>query len=245
MFLGVDWDKSGRIGFFGSSGGTSGFGFQTGTVPTRLGRLASISLYGFAVIGPRVDCWHLFAPTVLTSYRQNFAFGMLLKVRTRRRRRFDKGVELSIAGLLRKKFVSFPPKDEVVRMRSTLQPSALTARRLLECNQPCTDRKFHVALKQRKALNVVVKPTRSYQSRRRSLHAMQQINAAICLISMRESASARSWFLHQRKLEVGVKLWDCARDRRRSQTIVYVQPTMYRQEVSHSAQTMNAFSTSE
>ena len=44
MFLGVDRDKSGRIGFFGSSGGTSGFGVQIGTVPTRSGRLASMHL---------------------------------------------------------------------------------------------------------------------------------------------------------------------------------------------------------
>ena len=44
MFLGVDRDKSGRIGFFGSSGGTSGFGLQIGTVPTRSGRLASFKL---------------------------------------------------------------------------------------------------------------------------------------------------------------------------------------------------------
>ena len=42
VFLGVDRDKSGRIGFFGSSGGTSGFGLQIGTVPTRSGRLASM-----------------------------------------------------------------------------------------------------------------------------------------------------------------------------------------------------------
>ena len=42
MFLGVGRDKSGRIGFFGSSGGTSGFGLQIGTVPTRSGRLASM-----------------------------------------------------------------------------------------------------------------------------------------------------------------------------------------------------------
>ena len=33
---------------------------------------------------------------------------------------------------------------------------------------------------------------------------MQQIHASICLISTRESASARSWFLRQRKVEVGV-----------------------------------------
>ena len=71
----------------------------------------------------------------------------------------DKGVELSIADLQLKKFVSFPPKDEVVRLRSMQQPFALTARRLLECNQPFTDRKCHVALKQRKALNVAVTPT--------------------------------------------------------------------------------------
>ena len=42
-FLGVDRYKTGRIGFFGSSGGTSGFGLQIGTVPTRSGRLASMS----------------------------------------------------------------------------------------------------------------------------------------------------------------------------------------------------------
>ena len=38
----IDRDKSWRIGFFGSSGGTSGFGLQTWTVPTRSGRLASV-----------------------------------------------------------------------------------------------------------------------------------------------------------------------------------------------------------
>ena len=42
VFLGVDRDKSGRMGFFGSSGATSGFGHQIGTVPTRSGRLASM-----------------------------------------------------------------------------------------------------------------------------------------------------------------------------------------------------------
>ena len=61
------------------------------------------------------------------------------------------------------------------------QPSALTARKLLECNQPCTDRKCHVALKQRKALNVAVKPTRIEQSIRQSLRTLQQFHAAICL----------------------------------------------------------------
>ena len=44
MFWGVDRDKTGQIGFFGSSGGTSGFGLQIGTVPTRSGRLASMHL---------------------------------------------------------------------------------------------------------------------------------------------------------------------------------------------------------
>ena len=42
VFWGVDRDKTGRIGFFGSSGGTSGFGLQIGSVPTRSGRLASM-----------------------------------------------------------------------------------------------------------------------------------------------------------------------------------------------------------
>ena len=42
MFMHVDRDKTGRIGFFGSSGGTSGFCLQIGTVPTRSGRLASM-----------------------------------------------------------------------------------------------------------------------------------------------------------------------------------------------------------
>ena len=39
VLLGADRDKSGRIGFFGWSGGTSGFGLQIGTVPTRSGWL--------------------------------------------------------------------------------------------------------------------------------------------------------------------------------------------------------------
>ena len=42
VFWGVDRDKSVRIGFLGSPGETSGFGLQIGTVPTRLGRLASM-----------------------------------------------------------------------------------------------------------------------------------------------------------------------------------------------------------
>ena len=46
--------------------------------------------------------------------------------------------------------------------------------------------KCHAALKQRKALNPAVTPTHIQQSRRRSLHAMQQIYAAICLISTRK-----------------------------------------------------------
>ena len=45
VFWGVGRDKSGRIGFFGSSGGTSGFGLQIGTVPTRSGRLAGMWAY--------------------------------------------------------------------------------------------------------------------------------------------------------------------------------------------------------
>ena len=84
-----------------------------------------------------------------------------------------------------------PLKDKVVRLRSRQQPSALTVRRLLECNQPCTDRNFNVALEQRKELNVVVKPLCIWQSRRQSLGTMQQIHAAICLISTRESSLAR------------------------------------------------------
>ena len=43
-FFGVDRDKTGRIGFFGSSGGTSGFGLQIGTVPTKSRRLASMPI---------------------------------------------------------------------------------------------------------------------------------------------------------------------------------------------------------
>ena len=40
-FWAFDRDKSGRIGFFGSSGRTSGFSLQIGTVLTRSGRLAT------------------------------------------------------------------------------------------------------------------------------------------------------------------------------------------------------------
>ena len=58
-----------------------------------------------------------------------------------RRRPLDKGVELSIANLLPKKFVSFPPKDEVVRLRGAQQPVVLTSKRLIECTRPSTDRK--------------------------------------------------------------------------------------------------------
>ena len=49
---------------------------------------------------PARQCWHC----------EHFAFGMLLKVRWRRRRRFDKGVEIPIADLLPKTFVSFSPE---------------------------------------------------------------------------------------------------------------------------------------
>ena len=37
VFLGVDRDKSGRIGFFGSSGGTSGFGSPNRDCPDEIG----------------------------------------------------------------------------------------------------------------------------------------------------------------------------------------------------------------
>ena len=94
-------------------------------------------------------------PTVLTSSKLRFWLALkgMIKEKTFT---VDKGVELTIAGLLPKKFVSFLPKDEVVRLRCTQQPAALTAKRLIECTRPCTDRKCHVALKQRKALNVAV-----------------------------------------------------------------------------------------
>ena len=52
VFLGVDRDKLGRIGFFGSSGGTSGFGLQIGTVPMRSGRLASMWIVLMLSPGP-------------------------------------------------------------------------------------------------------------------------------------------------------------------------------------------------
>ena len=67
--------------------------------------------------------------TVLTSSK--LCLWHALEGKIRRRRPLDKGVELSIANLLPKKFVSFPPKDEVVRLRGTQQPVALTAKRLI------------------------------------------------------------------------------------------------------------------
>ena len=73
-----------------------------------------------------------------------------------------------------------------MRLRGTQQPVVVTAKRLIECNQPCTDRKCHVALKERKALNFAFTPSRILQSRRQSLRAMQQSYAAICLISTRK-----------------------------------------------------------
>ena len=39
----------------------------------------------------------------------------------------------------REKFVSFPPKDEVGKLRGTQQPAAHSAKRLFECKQPCSD----------------------------------------------------------------------------------------------------------
>ena len=63
-------------------------------------------------------------------------------------------LSFSIQKWLPKKFVSSPPKDKVVRLWSTQQPAVLTAKRLFECIWPCTDRKCHVALKQRKALKL-------------------------------------------------------------------------------------------
>ena len=68
--------------------------------------------------------------------------------------------------------------------------SSEIAKHAAECTRPCMYRpevsKCHVALKQRKALNFAVTHTRIQQSRCRSLHAMQQIYAAICLISTRK-----------------------------------------------------------
>ena len=78
-----------------------------------------------------------------------------------------------------------------MRLRGTQQPVVVTAKRLLECNQPCNDRKCHVALKQRKALNFAFTPSRIEQSRRQSLRAMQQSYAAICLISTRKARLQR------------------------------------------------------
>ena len=62
MFLPVDRDKSGRIRFFGSSGGTSGFGLQIGTVPTRSGRLASMlsAMHNFVRSELSVSFWQVF-----------------------------------------------------------------------------------------------------------------------------------------------------------------------------------------
>ena len=58
VFLGVDRDKTGRIGFFGLSGGTSGFGLQIGTVPTRSGRLASMQpAYGLPIQIATITRW--------------------------------------------------------------------------------------------------------------------------------------------------------------------------------------------
>ena len=94
-------------------------------------------------------------PTVLTSSKLRFWLALKGKIKEKTFT-VDKGVELTIAGLLPKEFVSFLPKDEVVRLRCTQQPAALTTKRLIECTRPCTDRKCHVALKQRKALNVAV-----------------------------------------------------------------------------------------
>ena len=73
-----------------------------------------------------------------------------------------------------------------MRLRGTQQPVVVTAKRLIECNQPCTDQKCHVALKQRKALNIAFTPSRIWQSRHQSLRAMQQSYAAICLLSTRK-----------------------------------------------------------
>ena len=92
-----------------------------------------------------------------------------------------------------------------MRLRTTQQPAALTAKRLFEGNRPCTDRKCHVALKQRKdSMSRSHPPVSSNQGI--NLRAMQQVHTPVCLIRTRKSASARSWLPGQRKLEIAVFL---------------------------------------
>ena len=153
------------------------------------------------MIGSFVDCWHLFLLRPRQCWhRENFAFGMLLKVRWRRRRRFDKAVEMSIADLLPKTFLSFPEGrsseiskyaadvrtdcEKIARVQSTMyRPEVSHSAQTKKSTQLCVHTHACLAIKAS------------------TLRAMQQIHAAVCLISSRESASARSWFLHSASLK--------------------------------------------
>ena len=44
MFLGVDRDKTGRIGFLGSSGGRSGFDLKIGDCPDEIGTVGKYAI---------------------------------------------------------------------------------------------------------------------------------------------------------------------------------------------------------
>ena len=96
--------------------------------------------------------------TVLTSSKLRFWHALECKIKEEKTCR--QGSWTINCKLTTEKVCFFPPKDEVVRLRGTQQPIVVTAKRLIECNQPCTDRKCHVALKQRKALNFAFTPSR-------------------------------------------------------------------------------------
>ena len=86
---------------------------------------------------------------------------MLLKVRWRRRR-FDKGVELSIADLLPKEPVCFFTPEGRSSEIAKYAAAVRTDCEKIAWVQSTMYRPevSHIALKQRKALNVAVKPTR-------------------------------------------------------------------------------------
>ena len=114
--------------------------------------------------GDRSACRVLTPPsapdaTVLTSSRLRFWHaleGKKKEKKTCRQRSWTVNCKLTT-----EKVCFFSPEGRsVVRLRGTQQPVVVTAKRLIECSQPCTNRKCHEALKQRKALNFAFTPSR-------------------------------------------------------------------------------------
>ena len=111
MFSGVDRDKTGWIGFFGSSGGTSGFGLQIGTVPTRSGRLASMCLMRTKVVASSPICKSSVVDLVMSRDHQNDNAVWLCRF-TKKKSEAKKGTEQSAfePATTRSKVSGLPPR---------------------------------------------------------------------------------------------------------------------------------------